>query len=189
MSAGTRVGIILDNKWFHNRTGRRLREVVLRYFRILAFIEYPHSAFFRDWDIATSLLICVREDGAPSGHRVFFVRSKVDPRAADLSVLSGALQANGPWPADWVARTELQSELDPAEGWKTKFASPLTVGLESLGLVRLDDLFARSRRGSLEKEGGGTAVMGVPFRRTEFGPRRTGSFLGVQVSGRRPAGI
>jgi hypothetical protein len=169
---GTRIGFVLDNKWFHNRSGNELRRVVLERFRILALVEYPHRAFFRPWDIATSLLIAVRDDQPAERHEVRFVRARTDPRSADLGALADAIAGNGPWPSDWVERRVRQGSLDPGEGWKREFASPLAVDLASLGLRRLEDAFEWSRRGSLEKEGGGTAILGLPFDRTNYGPRR-----------------
>ena len=168
---GTRVGFILDNKWFNNRSGAALRSVIKRDFRLLALIEYPHWVFFTSWDIATSLLIAVREDSPPDDHRVRFVRSLRDPRGVDLGTLASALHGSAPWPNDWKAESVPQGQLDPEVGWKRHFASGLPVDFTSLGLAKLSTLFTRSRRGSLEKEGGGTQAFAFPFTRRRFGNR------------------
>lgn len=171
-SVGTRVGIVLDNKWYHSRAGRPLRELVKEKYRLLALVEYPHRFFFSSWDIATSLLIAERDDSPPADHEVLFVRTAGDPRQVDLDALSAAVHHGAGWPTDWRARVVRQGDLDAAVGWKPHFASALPVDLSTLGLVPLVTLFDRSRRGSLEKEGGGSQVFALPFTRTNFGARR-----------------
>jgi BpuSI N-terminal domain/N-6 DNA Methylase len=166
---GARLGIVLDNKWFQNKTGAPLKSVVKENVRIEALVEYPHRAFFRDWDVATTLLVGVRDDSPPTTHAVGFVRSRVDPRGVDLQALSDALHQGAPWPKNWGARTVRQSKLKAAVGWKTEFATPPPVDFAAAGLPALGSLFRRSRRGSLEKEGGGTAVFAFPF--SGSGPR------------------
>jgi hypothetical protein len=163
--AGTRIGFVLDNKWYNNRTGRSLRELLKKRFRLVGLVEYPHRAFFTSWDIATSLLIAIRDDDPADDGQVRFIRSRRDPRGANLKQLAAAFHEGGRWPTDWTVEAVNQGELDPAQGWKRHFASALAVDLESLGLTRLSDLFARSRRGSLEKEGGGSQAFAFPFTR------------------------
>lgn len=166
---GTRVGFVLDNKWHHNRTGRTLRQLILGNYRVLGLVEYPYRYFFLGWDIATSLLIAERDDRPSAAHQVRFIRTSGDPRQADLEALSSAMHGGGPWPYEWRANTVAQGDLDPDVGWKTRFASALPFDLAAMGLTPLDELFARSRRGALEKEGGGTQAFAMPFTRGRFG--------------------
>jgi hypothetical protein len=160
---GTRLGLVLDNRWFQNKTGGPLKDLVKRKVRIEAIVDYPHRAFFRDWDIATTLLVGVRDDAPPSSHAVSFVHSMIDPRGVDLQVLSAALHQGGAWPTNWRAQTVAQGSLDPKAQWKPLFGTPLPVDFVACGLPTVSALFERSRRGSLEKEGGGTAAFAFPF--------------------------
>lgn len=180
---GTRLGFVLDNKWLQNRTGAPMRELMTRCLRIEALVEYPHRAFFRDWDIATTLVVGVRDDHPPEDHVVRFVRSLVDPRGADLAALSRALHTDGPWPVNWHARTHLQMALDPSVGWKPLFGGPSPVDFDSCGLPTLVSLFSRSRRGSLEKEGGGTAAFAFPFSGRPLRTRRRQGGSGLYGTG------
>ena len=170
--AGAKIGVILDNKWYHNIYGKALRQVLLGDFEIEAIIEYPHSAFFSHWTITTSILIAKKTQDITPGHNVRFVRCKVDPRAVDLNALSNAFQGNGPWPIDWTCLNVPQEELDPRVGWKSYFSDPLTKDFRRQDWPNLDQLFRQSRRGSLQKEGGGISVFEFPFHRSEYGPRR-----------------
>ncbi len=162
-SPGTRLGFVLDNKWFQNKTGGPLKSLIKRTVRLEALVEYPHRAFFRDWDVATTLLIGVRDDSPPSSHVVKFVRATVDPRGVSLEALSSALRSGGRWPTDWKAQRVRQADLQPKAGWKREFAASPPIDFEALQLPTLRSLFDRSRRGSLDKEGGGTAAFAFPF--------------------------
>lgn len=170
VSVGTTIGFILDNRWYHNSYGTALRKFMLEKFQILGIIEYPHDSFFETWTIATSLLIARRTD-APDGARpVKFVRSRVDPRSADLGDLAAAFRGNEPWPLDWTCRTRIQSELSELEGWRSYFAPPIAIEFMSQWPT-VPDLFQSARRGSLEKEGS-IGVLEFPFERRQYGPRR-----------------
>jgi hypothetical protein len=172
MSNGAKAGIILDNKWYHNKKSEGLRGLLLQNFDIEAIIEYPHSIFFSDWTITTSILIIRKVDNPSPDHSVNFVRSKVDPRSVDLNVLVNAHQGNGAWPADWTCRTVLQKKLRADDGWKAYFSADLVNDFRREDWPTLETLFQYSRRGSLEKEGGGIGVLEFPFSRTNYGPRR-----------------
>ena len=163
----TRIGFILDNKWFHNRTGRGLRQLMLDNYKILALVEYPHQYFFSGWDIATSLVIAERGPSGSLSHQVRFIRTATDPRQADLDILASAMTGGG-WPADWSENLVPQASLTAKVGWKTHFAAVRPFDFVQMGLTRLVDLFGRSRRGSLEKEGGGTQAFAMPFTRRDF---------------------
>ena len=167
---GTTVGFVLDNRWYHNAYGTALRKFLLERFQILGIVEYPHDAFFETWTIATSLLIARRTDTPAGDQSVRFIRSKVDPRSADLSQIALAFRGQSPWPADWTCRTKLQSELTDTVGWRSYFSSQVADDYAT-GWPTLPELFATSRRGSLEKEGS-IGVLEFPFGRPQYGPRR-----------------
>jgi len=169
---GARLGIILDNKWYHNKYGKKLRDLLLSHCEIDGIVEYPHSAFFRNWSIATSLLIARRVEAVDPAHEVKFLRSKVDPRGVDLQSLAGAFHRAEPWPTDWTLRARPQIELDPRASWKQYFSHDLENDFRLDVWPTLDGLFASSRRGSLEKEGAGIGVFEFPFERSNYGPRR-----------------
>lgn len=169
---GTRVGIILDNKWYHNRYGQALRTLLLQKFEIESIIEYPHSVFFAHWAIATSILIARKVLKVNPSHTVRFVRSKVDPRSVDIDMLVNAFHRNGTWPPDWTCQTKPQTELNAKDGWKSLFSNQLINDFRRTDWPTLETLFIRSRRGSLEKEGGGIGVLEFPFHRSNYGSRR-----------------
>jgi type I restriction-modification system DNA methylase subunit len=54
---GTLIGIVLDNKWYHNGYGVVLCRLLVNSCEILGIVDYPHSAFFAHWTIATSLVV------------------------------------------------------------------------------------------------------------------------------------
>jgi hypothetical protein len=167
---GTTVGFVLDNRWYHNAYGAALRGFLLSNFELLGIIEYPHDAFFETWTIATSLLIARRTDAPCGDHLVQFIRSKVDPRSADLSQIARAFHMEVTWPADWTCQIKPQSELTAAVGWRSYFSSQ-NADEYLTGWPTLPELFATSRRGSLEKEGS-IGVLEFPFGRPQYGPRR-----------------
>lgn len=169
---GTRLGIILDNKWYHNRYGVSLCELLLAECEIEGIIEYPHWAFFADWAIATSILIVRKVDVVDPAHEVKFVRSKADPRGVDLRALVEAFHRGAAWPIDWTCHTKPQREIDARDSWKQYFSTELKNDFRLSTWPTLNDLFQVTRRGSLDKEGGGVSVYEVPFGRTNYGPRR-----------------
>lgn len=167
---GTTIGFVLDNRWYHNAYGTGLRKFLLEKFQILGIVEYPHDAFFETWTIATSLLIARRTDTPAGDQPVQFIRSKVDPRSADVSQIALAFRGQSPWPADWTCRTKLQSELTHTVGWRSYFSSQVADDYMT-AWPTVPELFATSRRGSLEKEGS-IGVLEFPFGRRQYGPRR-----------------
>lgn len=171
IQVGTTVGFVLDNRWYHNAYGRALRRFLLQKFQILGIVEYPHDAFFDNWIIATSLLIAKRTDTPLGDQPVQFIRSKVDPRSADLSQIASAFRGQSLWPTDWTCRTKLQSELTERVGWRSYFSTQVTDDYTA-GWPTVPELFATARRGSLEKEGWAINVLEFPFGRTQYGPRR-----------------
>jgi hypothetical protein len=170
IQVGTTVGFILDNRWYHNDYGKSLRKFLLEKFQIIGIVEYPHDAFFDTWIIAASLLIARRTDTPAGDQPVQFIRSKVDPRSADLSKIASAFRGQSSWPADWTCRTKLQSELTDTVGWRSYFSTQVTDDYTA-GWPTVPELFATARRGSLEKEGS-IGVLEFPFGRLQYGPRR-----------------
>lgn len=165
----TVFGFVLDNRWYHKSDCRSLREFLLRECRIVAVVEYPHDAYFRDWTIATSLLIAKK--GVPVGeHNVQFIRAN-DPRRADFQGVARALRGGQPFPHDWHVNVVPQSRLT-ADSWKSHFSRALNNDFRDPQWPSLDALFTTCRRGSLEKEGGGVGLFEFPFDRTEYGPKR-----------------
>ena len=149
-----------------------LRAFLLKGFKILGIVEYPHSAFFENWTIATSLLIATKQQNVADTHSVKFIRCTADPRLVDLVTLSRAFYHGNAWPADWRMREVPQRELKAADGWKRFFATEIETEFRFTNWPTIPSLFRRSRRGSLEKEGGGIAIFECPFDRTQYGPRR-----------------
>jgi len=168
----TLIGVVLDNKWYHNGYGAQLRQTLHNGCEILGIVEYPHWAFFKYWTIATSLLVARKVAAVGRNHRVKFVRARTDPRGVDLGAVGRAFHNGEGWPADWICREERQRELKPSEGWKKYFGTALENDLRLRDWPALPDLFEWVRRGSLEKEGGGVQIFEFPFQRTSYGPRR-----------------
>lgn len=168
----TLIGIVLDNKWYHNGYGAVLRRLLLDNCEILGIVEYPHWAFFEHWTIATSLLIIRKAERIAPDHRVKFVRARTDPRGVDLRVVARAFHNGDAWPLDWRCRETQQTELTSSRGWKGYFGTALEKDFRLEDWPLLPDLFDWSRRGSLEKEGGGVEIYEFPFERTDYGPRR-----------------
>lgn len=168
---GATVGIILDNKWYHNKYGTSLRELILKQCEVEAIIEYPHGVFFSGWTIATSILIVKKVTTRTHGHTVKFIRCKVDPRGSDLAAIDNAFRRGASWPTDWTCREVEQNKLDAKNGWKTYFANDLKNDFRT-GLPTLPGLFKHSRRGSLNKEEGGVGTYEYPLERNDYGPQR-----------------
>ena len=119
-TADTRLGIILDNKWYHSIYGKKLRALLLQHCTIEALIEYPFAGLFSDWTIATSVLIC-RKGPAPTDARVQFIRANVELARVDPTATGQAFNGFGDWPPEWKRRVVLQTELNSPKGWKTIF--------------------------------------------------------------------
>ena len=170
-ASGTHLGIILDNKWYHNSYGKKLRAFLLRHCTIEALIEYPFSGLFSDWTIATSVLIC-RKGPVPTDACVQFIRSNVELVRVDPAATGRAFRDVGDWPPEWQRRSVLQTELDARNGWKAYFSTTLSRDFR-VGLSAMQDLFAFSRRGSLAKEEGGMSSLAFPFSRRSFGYKRS----------------
>lgn len=169
---GTRLGIILDNKWYHNSYGERLRQMLLKDFRIHAIIEYPHDLYFKGYTVTTSMLILEKAKKVSKSHKVAFIRSRVDPQEAGTSAIAKAFHLGAEWPPDWFVRYVPQSNLNEKIGWKTNFHDPLKNDYLK-NLPPFVTLFGLSRRGSLNKEGAGTGVIDFPFNQVDYGPKRT----------------
>ncbi|MCE0490341.1 BpuSI family type II restriction endonuclease [Pantoea sp. Mb-10] len=168
---GTTLGIILDNRWYHNSISIPLRSLILRECTILALVEYPHKNYFSAWTIATSILV-ISKGTAPTGHNVQFLRS-FDPMRADFMTVGAALRGQCAYPSDWSVQYVSQQILEAKTSWKAYFSPDLQQEYRSSDWPNLEQLFASNRRGSLAKEGGGIAIYEFPFDRTNYGPRRS----------------
>lgn len=164
----TILGIILDNRWYHNKSSSKLREILLRECEILAVVSYPHDLYFDGWAIATSIVV-LRKRVSTKNHLVHFLRTN-DPRAVDFNSVADALHGTGKYPNNWSVNKVDQSALT-GESWQSFFSTEIQQDFRS-SLSGLDDMFEYSRRGSLAKEGGGIAVYEFPFSRKDYGPQR-----------------
>lgn len=171
--AGTRFGIILDNKWYHNKYAAPLRSILLRLADVEAIVEYPYGGLFNGVIIATSILVGTRRDNAGAGY-TRFVRSTTDLRQADPKEVSTAVFRGGPLPTGWTMRAVPQRSLKPEIGWKSNFDPGLAQDFTAT-LPALRSLFRRSRRGSLAKEEGGMSSLAFPFSRSSYGYVRAAS--------------
>ncbi len=167
--AGATIGVVLDNRWYHNLASEPLRSLLLSKCEIVAIVEYPHHAYFKDWTIATSLLI-VRKVAPLDSHEVQFIRTS-DPRRAAFDVVAMALRHQGAFPLDWRVNTKRQAELD-SSGWKHYFSKDIENEFRQHDWPCLSDLFAYVRRGRLGTDGGGTELYDFPANRSSYGPRR-----------------
>src|SRR5450759_2156044 len=166
--AGTRFGIVLDNKWYHNQYAKPLRELLLRECSIEALVEYPYASLFAGLTIATSVLICTkRPPGAPPG-AIRFARCSTELDRVDPSAVREGLFGTEPLPAGWSMRTVPQADLTADQGWKSHFDPGLRFDFRST-LPAVPSLFAYGRRGSLAKEEGGMGALAFPFSRRTFG--------------------
>ncbi|UWR21619.1 BpuSI family type II restriction endonuclease [Sulfitobacter sp. S190] len=164
---GATIGIVLDNKWFHNETARPIRELLLRYCEILGVVTYPHSRFFEELMIATSMVI-VRKGMPSDDHSVCFARVE-EPGATATDDAANAIRG-GAIPNGWSVRHVRQSQLG-GNSWKSYLSANLVSEFRQAPLAKLPTLFTHSRRGGLAKEGGGIAVYEFP-ERTQYGPKR-----------------
>lgn len=171
----TILGIVLDNKWYHNKTSRALRALLMQECSILGVIEYPHDAYFTDWKVSTSILLAKK--GQPSkDHRVNLVRT-LNPRTSDFFCVNNAFKGKGSYPPGWNCQTVPQHTL-PDGSWKNFFSRPPYCEYIQSEWPTLSHLFAYTRRGSLAKEGGGIAIYEFPFNRTNYGPKRLKKIAG-----------
>jgi hypothetical protein len=168
---GCRFGIILDNKWYHNRYATPLREFLLRHCAIEALIEYPYANLFASWTIATSIMICRKADAVPADHMTKFIRCSLDLGQIDSADVRRVIEGVEPLPTGWSCREKLQRELDHRNGWKNHFADGLSHEFRA-GLPALPELFEWGRRGSLAKEEGGMSAIAFPFDCRTFGSLR-----------------
>lgn len=173
VKSGTRVAIILDNKWYNNSYGRPLKDLFLGNYNIKGIFEYPHSAFFKKWIIATSIIIAERVETPDPENIVKFVRTTEDPRLVDLEALSRAfIQGDGEWPMHWRCVEKRQKELKAKDGWKSNFSAAMENDFLAGDWPALTKLFASVRSGRPDREGGGTIVYTFPVGLTDYGPRR-----------------
>jgi hypothetical protein len=168
---GCRIGVILDNKWYHNNYAAPLRKYVLQNTAIDAVIEYPYANLFASWTIATSIMICTKANPVPVDHTIKFLRCSLDLAQVDLASVQRFFAGLEPLPAGWTCREILQSELDPVCGWKNSFADVLSHDYLQ-GLPFIPELFQNGRRGSLAKEEGGMSALAFPFDCRSFGSLR-----------------
>jgi len=163
---GATIGLVLDNKWFHNSHSKSLRGLFKDNCRILAVVTYPHGRFFKGVMIATSMVI-LEKRAATSDHEVLFLRVN-EPGSTPSELVHSAIRG-GTLPTGWKANRVKQSELGEAS-WKAHLAVPLRNEFRQPPLVRLAGLFRRSRRGSLAKEAGSVALFEFPVGRSNYGP-------------------
>lgn len=163
---GATLGLVLDNKWFHNAGSRSLRRLFKNECRILAVVTYPHGRFFEGFMIATSMVV-LQKGPAPDDHEVLFLRID-EPGSTPPTATYDAIRGS-PLPPRWSGNAIRQSELG-ASSWKAHLAIPLQNEFRSAPLVPLADIFARSRRGSLAKEAGTVALFEFPVGRSNYGP-------------------
>ncbi|MNH87241.1 N-6 DNA Methylase [compost metagenome] len=164
---GSTIALVLDNKWYHNETSRHLRLFLLKNCSVLGIITYPHGRFFEGLMIATSMVV-LRKGPATSEHETTFARTS-DPSATSADMAAGVIRG-GAVPFGWTVRRITQSNLS-GDSWKAFFSAHLVNEYRRAPLRLLPQLFRRSRRGSLAKEGGGIAVYEFPAR-NQYGPQR-----------------
>ncbi len=173
INEGTRVAIILDNKWYNNSYGQSLKEHFLTNYNIRGIFEYPHGAFFREWIIATSIIVAERAESPDPDNRVKFVRAKEDPRLVDLEALSRVfLAGEGDWPTHWSCVEHTQRLLEAKDGWKALFSKELENFYLEPDWPTVVDLFRSMRSGRPDREGSGTIAYAFPVGLRQYGPRR-----------------
>ncbi len=161
----TVLGIILDNRWYHNKSSKKLRELLLRECEVIAVVSYPYDPYFEEWTIATSMLIA-RKKIPTKNHEVTFIRTN-DPNRADFNIVAEALRGKDNYPPGWMVRKVLQNKLN-GESWQQK---TLNEDFRP-SLPTLDSLFSFSRSGRLDREGGGTELYALPFNKKNYGVKR-----------------
>jgi hypothetical protein len=167
-----RMGIILDNKWYHNIYGVPLKQLLLKKTAVEAVVEYPYSGLFADWTIATSILVCRKVKKVPAGQQTKFIRCLTDLAQVDPAQVARAFDGAEEWPALWTCREVPQKDLDASGGWKSHFRPRLAWDYQA-DQVPLPGLFEHVRRGSLAKEEGGMGALAFPFSRGTFGHKRS----------------
>lgn len=168
---GCIVGIILDNKWYHNKSANPLKKMLLENGEIIAIIEYPFSSLFSRWTIATSILIYRKTQTPSRSHCAKFVRCSLDLSQINFNDLEEAYNTDFSQLSGWTSKEIPQASLKFKLGWKNYFSTPLLHDFKE-GLVVLPSLFEYSRRGSLAKEEGGIGAISFPFSRHTFGSVR-----------------
>ena len=168
---GARIGVVLDNKWYHSMYAVPLRRLMLEQCAIEAIIEYPYLGLFADWTIATSLVILRKHAVVPPQHEVVFARCFVELSRVDANEVGNALAGRAEWPSGWRVKRVPQADLTPQDGWKRHFGSALEHEFLA-DLVPLPGLFEHSRRGSLRKEEGGVSSLDFPFSHKTYGSKR-----------------
>lgn len=177
---GCLLGIILDNKWYHNKYGEKLRELLLSECEIESIIEYPYSNLFSAWAISTSVLIFRKRKKKRQGHNVDFFRCKLDLAQVDAREAAQGYPDTLSSLTGWTRRRMEQGSLSAKLGWKNHFIEVLDFDFRD-GLPTLDSLYTGIRRGSLAKEEGGVSILGFPFSCKSFGALRA-----EPVNRRRP---
>ena len=172
---GCRLGIILDNKWYHNTYALPLRQLLLEKTEIEAIIEYPYTNLFSNWAITTSILLCRKTNNISENHNVKFIRCSLDLTQVDLNKASGYINGSVFDLANWTCNEKSQESLrdrrNLKNGWKIYFVTTLSFDFRE-GLPLLTNLFSFIRRGSLAKEEGGMSALAFPFSNRTFGCQR-----------------
>jgi len=170
-----KIGIILDNKWYHNRYGKHLRKFILENSKILAIVEYPFHNLFEKRMIATSILVC-QKSSTPPDHKIKFVRIKNELSNITIADISHIQNDEDILTSTLSSRLITQTMLNADTGWKSYFGNILVHNyLDKLPL--LDTLFVFSRRGSLQKEEGGMSPLGFPWSNKTYGKKTDGTSL------------
>ncbi|MFX0209015.1 MAG: class I SAM-dependent DNA methyltransferase, partial [Candidatus Hodarchaeota archaeon] len=183
VALGCRLGIILDNRWYHNQYGKSLRNFILQNCEIDALVEYPFQNLFADRRIATSILICRKSNEFDPSHKVKFIRIKSDLANLRMQDVNIATSTDEFSDSEISCKTISQSELRADTGWKGYFGNPLSHNyLEHL--TPLTDLFDFSRRGSLQKEEGGMSPLGFPWSNQTYGRDASGKSLSTEQNRR-----
>jgi len=180
---GCRLGIILDNKWYHNQYGMPLRRFLLENCEIEAIVEYPFQNLFVERKIATSILVCRKSNPVDPSQRTRFIRIKNDLANVRPQDILNALCSDGFLDSTVSSRSVFQSELKAEEGWKGFFGNPLTHDYMTQ-MTPLDGFFTFSRRGSLQKEEGGMSPLGFPWSNKTYGRGADGNPLSKNKNAR-----
>jgi len=166
---GATLGIILDNKWYQNKSCASLREFIRTNCEVIAVVTYPYSQYFDGLMISTSMLILKKTPPTDSSNTLFI---RVEDPSVVTPSLAKAVLDDGAAPNGWAIQRVLQSNLD-SSSWKKFFSEALVNEFRNSNWPSLSKLFRTSRRGSLAKEGGGIAVYEFPLNRSKYGPKRS----------------
>ena len=166
---GATLGIILDNKWYQNKSCDSLRDFIRTNCEITAIVTYPYSQYFDGLMISTSMLILKKKAPTASSNTLFI---RVEDPSVVTSGLARSVFNGGAVPNGWSVQRVPQGDLN-SSSWKTFFSEALVNEYRDSNWPTLSDLFGVSRRGSLAKEGGGIAVYEFPLNRSKYGPKRS----------------